>query len=147
MPQVSKYPMKQEVSHRIFDLFLKTLSKLRSKNEIDLFLSELLTPTERIMLAKRVSVAFLLDKGYDYRQISYLLKVSTSTIGIIARDFKGSKGFKSKVKEVVREDKESEFWMKLGEDVTGTLASAGTKAGSWRYLHDKAKKKRRSKAF
>lgn len=40
----------------------------------------LLTKTEKIMLAKRLSIAFLLSKNYTYARICGMLKVCKSTV-------------------------------------------------------------------
>lgn len=45
------------------------------------YIFDLLTPTERIMLAKRLAIAAFLIEGLPYHAISEMLKVSTSTIG------------------------------------------------------------------
>lgn len=47
------------------------------------FLSEFLTPTEQMMLAKRLAVIFLLAQGFSIYRIQQILKVSPSTVARI----------------------------------------------------------------
>ncbi len=64
----------------MYTLFRRVLSELHSEGDITDFLDDLLTPTEKVMLAKRLAIAFLLEKGYDQRAIHTILKVSTTTV-------------------------------------------------------------------
>jgi Trp operon repressor len=47
-------------------------------------LFEILTPAERIMLAKRVGIIGMLTYGHSVREISTTFKVSTSTIFLLS---------------------------------------------------------------
>ena len=96
MTQVSKYRMDKDLEKRMFNVFYKTLADLRTEKQVEMFLHDLLTPTEKVMLAKRVSIAFLLLEGkLRYRDISKILKVSLGTIarvnGVLALQRRGYK--------------------------------------------------------
>ena len=69
MTQVSKRFLQKQVEERILDLFWTSLSSLSAKDKVSLFLDDLLSPTEKLMLSKRVAIAFMLMKGYDYPTI------------------------------------------------------------------------------
>lgn len=152
MAQVSKYPISKEVADRIFEVFIKTLVAIKGKEEADQFISDLLTPTEKVMLAKRLAIAFLLERGYDYRTIQKILRVSAPTITAvnIARQY-GSEGYKKLVKKIMTEEKLLDFF----EDAVSRLISlpaqvGGKGAGTWRYLKqelDKHRKEKHKKAF
>lgn len=85
MPQVSKYLLEKQVKNRVFEVFWKTIAGLNTTPQVKEFFDELLTPTEKIMLAKRLAISILLYKKYSYEDIVDILKVSPSTIGNIAR--------------------------------------------------------------
>ncbi|MCX6704964.1 MAG: Trp family transcriptional regulator, partial [Candidatus Woesebacteria bacterium] len=68
------------VWERIFDLFGESILSIKNRKELNGFLEDFLSPTERIMLAKRFAITVLLSKGRDYRSISTLLRVTPSTI-------------------------------------------------------------------
>lgn len=81
MPQVSKNPVRKDTEKKIRKAFIKALVDIRSEREMERYIFDLLTPTERIMLAKRLAIAALLIEGLPYREIAERLKVSTATIG------------------------------------------------------------------
>jgi len=78
MTHISKIPMKKEVADKILKNFLNTLFPLSRRGKKHIL--DLLTPTERIMLAKRLAIIALLARNHSYYQIMRTLKVSTSTI-------------------------------------------------------------------
>ena len=121
MPQVSKYPVSKDIYERIFDVFLKTIANLTTKNQVVSFFDEFLSPTERIMLCKRLAVAFLLAKEYDYRTISKILRVSTTTVGTVAISYKYKKNYKKVIENILKDEKIEEFWVNVGEKVAKLL--------------------------
>lgn len=147
MSQVSKYPISKDVYERVFEVFLKTVVGLQTKRSVAQFLEEFLSPTEQIMLAKRLSIALLLEKNYDYREISKILRVSTATIGSVALCYRYGNAFKEVVKKILRDEKIEEFWTSIGEKITSILAMPGSKSGTWIYLKQELEKKRRNKPF
>ena len=78
MPHISKYKLKkrtmQELEERVM-LFLSTTS-MKTRQEI---FRELFTPTERLMIAKRLSLIFLITEQASSHEISKRLRVSSST--------------------------------------------------------------------
>lgn len=66
-----------------FKIFVKRFSGLGDKRKVEDFFGYFLTPTEQITLAKRLAIAFLLIKKCDYRMITKILRVSSSTIGSV----------------------------------------------------------------
>ncbi len=81
MPPVSRRTISPKTTKNIYDLLIQSFSKAKGKNEIIPFISDLLTPTEQIMISKRLAIAFLLlRKDYGQRQIAMTLKVSTATV-------------------------------------------------------------------
>lgn len=55
-------------------------SQLKNEKEILSFLKDFLTNRELEVLSKRLSVAYLLDKGRNYANIQNNLRVSSATI-------------------------------------------------------------------
>jgi len=146
MPQVSKYPLPEEVYNRIFELLLKVTTDSFSKNQAKELLDDLLTPTEKVMLAKRLSIGVLLLKGYPYESIREILRVSRPTIANVSRSLRyGGKGYKRFARKILKEEKTAEFWEKVEDLVLGTLSKGGKGTGSWRYLHHEIREKRRKK--
>lgn len=146
MAQVSNYPIPKVVADRIFEVFIKTLIGLKNKKEADDFSYDLFSPTEKIMLSKRIAIAFLLLKGYQYREISKILRVSLGTIGSISLSIKHGKGSYEKVlTKIMREEDLEEFFSKTIEKVLSMPASLERNKGVWRYLRDEVRKDRERK--
>lgn len=61
-------------------IFFEIISHIFDKEEAESILSELLTPTEKIMLAKRITCFYLLIKEVPIHEIAESIKLSTSTI-------------------------------------------------------------------
>lgn len=80
MTQVSRYPLSKEVAQEMNLLFLRAFALLRKESDVQDLLEDLLTPNERIMLGKRLAIAYLLDKGLDQRSVHTIMKVSVSTV-------------------------------------------------------------------
>lgn len=150
MSQISKYPISKNIADRIFELFLSTFTHLKNKQEADQFISDLLTPTEKIMLSKRLAISFLLERNYDYRTIQETLKVSTGTITSVNMARKlGSEGYKKVISKIMK--KEALVKILEGSVIKLLSVPAGLEKGSgtWTYLKAQAKKNKfkNKKAF
>lgn len=114
MPQVSKIPLKPQIEKRITELLWKAVVSLNDIPKVEKFFLDLLSPNEKLMLSKRLSVALLRMKGYDYRSIRDILKVSTSTVRSIDLWLKNAgEGYKMVVERLLKE----EAWKKLLDDI------------------------------
>lgn len=150
MAQISKYPISKNIADRIFEIFLTIFTHLKNKEEADQFISDLLTPTEKVMLAKRLAIAFLLENNYEYRTIQQILRVSTGTITSvnIVRQH-GSVGYKKVIEKILKE----EALMRLLKTAVTKLLSASSSLergrGTWTYLKRQAEKemKKSKKTF
>lgn len=147
MAQVSKYPIHKDVEKRIFEIFKTTISSLKDQEEIEEFLEDFLSPVEKIMLAKRLSIAVLLAKGYSYPTIASILRVTPTTIATVSLSLKYSgKGYKKMVGKILRDEKTDAFWEKV-EDFLSYIPDS--KGSSWVYQRQEYQKKKRQrrKAF
>lgn len=95
MPKVSKNPLSPEMRTEMTDAFVRTLVKISDDALLRRFLDDLLTPTEKLMLAKRLMAAILLQRGYSYRAVCSVLKMSKTTVHLIQRDIlKAGEGYR-----------------------------------------------------
>ena len=90
----------------MYETLFEAIKHLRSKEEIQLFLTDLLSPTERTMLAKRLAIAALLMRAYEYESIMNMLKVSSATISKVALVLNHNQGYKNTINKIAR----SESW-------------------------------------
>lgn len=84
MSQVSKRILPKQVQERLFQNFWELFADIKKPRDVQTFLEDFLSPTEKVMLTKRMAIVILLSKGHDHRSISSMLKVSTSTVAKIA---------------------------------------------------------------
>lgn len=114
MAQLSKRFLHKKVEERILDLFWTSLSSLSTKEKVALFLDDLLTSTEKLMLSKRLAIAFMLMKGHDYPTINNRLKVSDPTIWNVKTSLLLSgKGYKMAIEQIMNKEKWEKFWQDL----------------------------------
>ena len=147
MAQVSRMPISKEVEERMFEILLKTIANLRESSEIIEFLQDFLSPVEKIMLAKRLSIAVLLSKGYKYDDIRKTLRVSPPTIATVAISLKyAGRGYKRVVEKILRVEKINEFWQKIDDVINDIVPPKGRNWSYWR-KDIYSKKRARQKAF
>ena len=114
MTQVSKKWMREQIEDKVYETFWESCAKLTKREEIELFFNDLFTRAERINFTKRLSIAVLLYQGYDWRQISDLLKVSVATVGRIVTRTSGP-GFKLFFEKMEKEESWRAFWKDLAK--------------------------------
>ncbi len=80
MVQLSKREVKPEVQLKMYKLLFEVVGKQKDNRHFTNVLNGILSPIEKLMIAKRVSVLFLLVKKVEWTIICDVLKVSPSTI-------------------------------------------------------------------
>lgn len=81
MPHVSQNPLSREMQDSLTKTLRLILTKIHKAEEMQAFLLFFLTPTEQVMLAKRLAVMVFLQEGYDDAYISDVLHVTRVTVG------------------------------------------------------------------
>lgn len=81
MSRISRHPIEEVVEERVSRIFINSVKDVSDTSTVVSFLNDLLSPQERVMLAKRISIAFLLLQGkHTYDDIGKTLRVSKGTI-------------------------------------------------------------------
>jgi len=80
MSHVSKRRLGEKQEKELIRNFDLVLIKISKEIEMQGFLEALLTPTERIMLAKRLAIVVLLKEGIPQSTISNILSVTQATV-------------------------------------------------------------------
>ncbi len=109
MARISKKKLKQEVLDKINNRFVATIARLGTKQSARMFLNDLLGRSEKIVLAKRLSIIFMLYEGISMYRISKLLKVSESTVKKIAVKIDRG-GYEHIIKIVKQKKNRVAFW-------------------------------------
>lgn len=125
MAQVSKRILRKEVEERITSLFISSITLSDTRNLSLSLINDLLTPTEKIMLAKRFSIAFLLIEGYDYSTIAHILKVSYATIGTVSNWLKiKGEGMRKITDKIKKSESVKKIWEDIEEGIADLFLSA-----------------------
>ena len=80
MPHISGRKLKSKTLKKLNDKFLSTFENAHRQHGFNKVFRELFTYTEKIMLAKRLAIIFLLSKQIPQHRIVKALKVSPSTV-------------------------------------------------------------------
>lgn len=144
MSQVSRRYLSPKVSSQIFDMFLSTLTSLSSPSAVSSFIEDLLSPTEQIMLGKRLAIAYMLKKGYTHREIVNTLKVGLATVNKVSLTLKlNGNGYESVIGHMLKVQKISDFFLKLDEKIDQILPPKGSSwSAHYRANAERIKKKR-----
>ena len=86
MPHVSKKELDSKTFKKIFTKLVTTLEKAQREGRFAFVINELLTDTEKIMLAKRLSVILMLSGKTPQHRIAEALMVSPSTVTRLSLD-------------------------------------------------------------
>lgn len=141
MSQVSKHQLSSKIYTKIFSLFPQFLSRMTSRGKLDLFVNEFFAPTEKIVIAKRVAIAFMLTKGYTYEIICNKLKVSHGTVAKVATFLKSDdQTINKELEAIAKEEAFINFIDAIGFKLTSALPPKG---GNWSAWKARVEKERR----
>ena len=130
MTKVSRIPLKKETWDKVFALFIDTLTNITDRGKLSNFVNDFFSPSERIMLSKRLAAAVLLAKGHSYESVRGKLRLSPPTIAKISRKVKyEGKGlnlvleeiFKKQAKAIFTEEIKDVFDLPVKGDLLGPV--------------------------
>jgi len=133
MPHISKDKLIKKDSEEIYTTLVEVLLSSAKKGEGRNILSELLTETEQVMLAKRCAAIALIAEGIPLYRIWNMLKLSSSTVRRLYLQYDQGiypnleKYFSNKKKRI-------DFWKALEIILRGGLPEQGK--NRWKWLDD-----------
>lgn len=136
MPHLSKRKIKAEIAETLSDQLLSFLVAARTKGDARVLAEELLTQTERLMLAKRLAVVVMLTRGYSFEQIEEALVVGPQMIARIWKEMKDGRYQKivRYARDYTAHFKQVSFWSTLEKALAmGLPPRAGR--GRWKFLN------------
>lgn len=138
MTQISKRPLSIDTEKRIYEIFTHVLADASSKDDITALLYDFLTPTERVMLPKRLCIAYLLIKGYDQRAISQYLNVSFTTITKVSTALKNDgKGYRTMLARIQKKEAFNALLETIESGILGFLSKVSRKSSVWKKIKDR----------
>lgn len=144
MSRVSKIKLDKELESELYSQFWYSLGKINNQLKSSDFFSDLLSESEKLMLAKRFAVAILLSRGKNTTEIHDSLHVSYTTISTVSS---WTKNAKSQTVKLLRQISNEKGWEVLFDRVDEILDKIPPKRGSdWKEEY-KEKRKRTSQRY
>ncbi|OGK39876.1 hypothetical protein A2954_05500 [Candidatus Roizmanbacteria bacterium RIFCSPLOWO2_01_FULL_37_12] len=126
MTQVSKRYIPPWTYSRILDVFLGSFLKIRDKNTASLFFDEFLTPTEKIMLAKRITCLYLIYKNVSILECADIIKLSTATVAKYVIFMQKTPTIRKVLEKILNEEKFMKLIDKIINEYLYPPGSVGT---------------------
>lgn len=80
MTHLSRRKLAESVLRQITDSFLFVLTDIKDKGSMAQFLDSFLSKTEKLMLAKRLALIYLLSEAVEETRISEILKTTLANV-------------------------------------------------------------------
>lgn len=110
--QVSKQKLNATIAKHIFSVLHQLVVDIKTPEEAEDILQDLLSETEYQVLAKRLAIALFLDKGRSYENIKDTLRVSSATIASVQENM-GEPGMQLALRKVKTEEWADEWTDKI----------------------------------
>jgi len=133
MPHISSKKLKKEILNKLYDEFGKAFEKSARKSGTKFFLGDLLTKTEKIMLAKRFAIICLLSRDIPLSYIADSLGVSYSTLSRMSLKYEIGKY--TLILKTIEKDK-TNIW-KILEKILKAGLPPRVGRGRWKFLYEK----------
>ncbi|MEK7634213.1 MAG: Trp family transcriptional regulator [Patescibacteria group bacterium] len=145
MVNISRRQLPEELLEKIYELFFQIFNKFETKQSFFTLMDDFFTPKEKILLAKRITIIYLLIKKIEQRNIADFLKVSTSTVCKYALLLENKDSEMVKImEEIIKKEKIFDFIDNLLADF---LIQPGLKIGHWDLYWQHRRKKERKQTY
>lgn len=112
----------------MFNIFYEVVGKTRSKVDFFSLVDEVISPVEKIMIAKRIIIMYLILRNIDQRTICMTLKVSSGTVAKFSLLLANNSHVRKKLDSMVTIDS-----MKLlFEELISSIFAPGTIGTDWK---------------
>jgi uncharacterized protein YerC len=122
----------KKIADKIYNQLLNHVTYKGSAKDRRVLCSDLLTYTERIMLAKRLAILCMLGEGYSFEDIQETLRVSPSTVGRLWQATQ--KGKYAHITRIVRKRKLSESIVEILEQIL--VLPKPRNAPQWKFIDE-----------
>lgn len=127
MVRLSRLKLEDKVLNKLSVLLFEVIGKTNDQNKFSAIMRDLLSPSERIMLAKRIAIIYLLLKKVDYLTICDVVKVSPSTVAKFSLLLEKSEEVSQTFSSILRQEKILNFV----EGIFNDLFAPGTMGVNW----------------
>ena len=116
MPHLSRKPLPKDTYFQIIDELDWLMADIKSEAMMKSFLNDFFTKTERVRLAKRLTLALMIIKKFDVNIITQVLNVSSSTVYNMQQKLNyENQGFKRGLEKLIHHERMEAFWKKVNK--------------------------------
>lgn len=145
MVHLCRYTLPDNKLKKIFDLFSKVVGERDDKKDFENVITDLISPPERIMIAKRLAIIYLIQKNIEVCNICTVLKVSKSTVYKFAYYVKNKN---RAVVKILRQKVLGEKLIDLFKDLHDSLyATPGVYGNNWKNSWENKIQREKEKTF
>lgn len=127
MVQVSRRKVKEDILEKLFTLFFEIVGRNKDREDFENMIQGVLSSTEKVMVAKRIAIFYLLIKHIDYTVICETLKVSAATVFKFRYVLENNKKVNESFGKIIRNEKILNFL----EEIYLTLSEPGVPGVNW----------------
>lgn len=114
MSRVSRSKLTDSTTREITEHFLSLIASLNNQREIENFFEDFLTKEEKTMLAKRLVLFMMLQKGYSPPTIQGALQISYETVRSYSIQLTTKNDlFQQTINKLLARKKTQDFWNKI----------------------------------
>jgi len=129
MVHLSRFPVDNKKLVKVFNLLFEIINHTNGQNEFFILIKDIISPSEQIMIAKRIAIIYLLMKRVNSGDIAEYLKVSRSTISKFSLLFyEKDTVLITTIKQLLKKENISNFFDDLFSDL---FIQPGIKIGHW----------------
>ena len=132
MPHISNKKISDESFLDIYNQLIVIFHTASQKRMLDMIFKEFLTPTEKVMLTKRLAIIYMISEGISIHYISEILLVSRSTVSRISLAHEIGK-YRS-IETIIKKNKES-IWQSIENMISDSTKSYIGK-GRWKRFNE-----------
>lgn len=114
--RTSKKSVNQNLKRQIHRLLYQVVADIKNPDEAKMFLEDFLSKEELEVVARRLAVAYFVNKGKSYSDIKNLLNISSTTIASIAPQIEKRLGYQLALKKIQAEEW-AQHWADKIEDI------------------------------
>lgn len=145
MVHLCRYNLPDDKLKKIFTLFSKVVGERNDKKDFENIITDLISLPERIMIAKRLAIIYLLQKNIEVCNICKVLKVSKSTVYKFSYYIKNKKRV---VIEILKQKALKEKLINIFKDIYDTLyTNPGVYGNSWKNSWENKIKREKEKTY
>jgi len=143
MVHLSKKTIDKNKLAKLYRILFEITSVADDENEYIEIIKDIISPSEQIMIAKRIAIIFLLIKNIEFQNICQVLKVSSSTVSKFSLLKEKESPIIKNLQGFIIKDEFYDFFL----DFLNTLFPPGKYGVNWKDAWERKKESQRRKTY